>query len=98
LEPEVPLHVAGFLLAFLVASGATFALVAYWLSFRLFSDRAFRGNAVVCALQGAAAGPALALALGLQMARAPLAAIAGIGLLTFAVGQAAVLLRARDRR
>jgi hypothetical protein len=97
LEPEAPLNVAGLLAAFVVASGATVALIAYWLSFRLFSDRAFRGNAAVCALQGAAAGPALALALGMQIVRAPIAATLAVGVALFVTGQAIVLLRARDR-
>jgi hypothetical protein len=98
LEPEIPMNVVGLLASFLVASGSTVALVAYWLSFRVFSDRAFRGNAAVCAVQGIAAGLALALALGLQIARAPLAATLAVGVSAFVAGQAAVLLRARDRR
>jgi len=98
LEPEAPLNVVALLLAFTVASGATVSLIAYGLSFKLFSDRSFRGNVLVCALQGLAAGPALGLALALQVARAPSTAILVVGAAAFVGGQAVVLVRARRQR
>ena len=92
------MNVAALLAAVGVAAGGTSALLAYSLSFRLFTDPRFRGNIAGCAWQGIATGPVFSLAVGLLIARVPPVVVAGVTLVLLGVAQVVVLLHERGPR